>query len=318
MKVSGKGKKYDCILGVSGGTDSSYLAYWAKQQGLRPLVVHFDNGWNSELAVKNIQSICDKLGFELFTLIINWEEFKQLQLAYLKAGVIDIEVLTDHAIMATIYEIARKQKIRYTLSGFNYATEAIMPVGWTHEKKDFRNIKDINKQYGKLKIKQFPHVNFLKKFYIHYLTKFESIPVLNYINYNKEKAKEILINELGWRDYGGKHYESTFTKFYQAYILPKKFGVDKRIAHLSNLICSGQITKEAAYKELEEPLYSPNELKSDKEYVAKKFDLTVEEFDKIMEYPPRSHFDFKTENDLWNSYFNMIKRVKFWKRVKVK
>ncbi|MBS1635471.1 MAG: N-acetyl sugar amidotransferase [Bacteroidetes bacterium] len=314
IKKNGQGHDYDCILGVSGGTDSSYLAYWAHQQGLRPLVVHFDNGWNSELAVENIQRICDKLGFSLQTYVINWEEFKQLQLAYLRAGVIDIEALTDHAIYATIYKIASKYKIRYTLSGFNYATEAIMPKGWVFDKTDFTNIRDINEKYGKAKIKSFPHITFLKKFWFSIFLKIESIQVLNYIDYHKEQAKDVLKKELGWRDYGGKHYESIFTKFYQAYILPTKFHVDKRKAHLSTLICSGQITKSEAKLELQKPLYDPQDLVQEKEYVLKKLGLSETEFDKIMASPPRKHTDFKTQQRLWERYFRLIQILRPWKK----
>ncbi len=311
IKQSGGNKRFNCIIGVSGGVDSSYLAYWGKENGLKPLVVHFDNGWNSELATENIRNICDKLGFELQTHVINWEEFKELQLAYIRAGVIDIEALTDHAILSTIYEIAEKYKIRYTLSGFNFATEAVMPKGWVFDKSDWSNIEDIYSKYGSgKKIRTFPHMSFYKKLYYHWFLKLESIQVLNYIPYNKQDAKKLIAEKLAWRDYGGKHYESIFTKFYQAYILPVKFKVDKRRAHLSNLVCSGQITKEEALREMEKPLYSESELKNEKEYVLKKLGLKEEEFDQLMKQPARSHLDFKTEKTLWNRYFRLIKTLK--------
>jgi N-acetyl sugar amidotransferase len=312
MKLAGKGKSYDCILGVSGGTDSSYMAYWAKEQGLRPLVAHFDNGWNSELAAKNIENICKKLGFELQTIVINWPEFKALQLSYLKAGVIDIEALTDHAIYATITRIARDHKIKYTLSGFNYATEAIMPKGWVFDKGDWENIKDIYAKHGSgLSIKTFPHVSFWKKLYYHWFLKLETIQVLNYIPYSKQMAKEIITRELDWKDYGGKHFESVFTKFYQIYILPKKFGVDKRKAHLSNLICSGQLTKEQALQELNLPLYNDNDMAADKEYVLKKLGLSESEFDLYLQEKPRLHTEFKTEKRMWERYFKFVNILKF-------
>jgi N-acetyl sugar amidotransferase len=312
MKAAGKGKTYDCILGVSGGTDSSYMAYWAKQVGLRPLVAHFDNGWNSELAAKNIENICAKLGFELQTIVINWPEFRELQLAYLRAGVIDIEALTDHAIYATITKIARQHGIKYTLSGFNYATEAVMPKGWVFDKGDWENIKDIYAKHGSgIPIKTFPHVSFYKKLYYHWFLKLETIQVLNYIPYSKQMAKDIITKELDWKDYGGKHFESVFTKFYQVYILPKKFKVDKRRAHLSNLICSGQITKEAALQELELPLYDEKEMAFEKEYILKKFDMTESEFDQYIQSPPRLHSDFKTESKMWEKYFKLINLLKF-------
>lgn len=313
IKQDGKNKPYDCILGVSGGVDSTYLAYWVKQVGLRPLVVHFDNGWNSELATANITNICEKLGFELNTHVINWEEFKELQLAYIRAGVVDIEALTDHAIMATIYKIAVKYKLRYTISGFNYATEAVMPKGWVFDKGDWENISDIYAKFGNGKpIRTFPYIGFYKKLYYHWLLKLESIQVLNYIHYNKAEAKKLITTELSWRDYGGKHYESVFTKFYQAYILPVRFGIDKRKAHLSNLICSGQMTREQALEELKKPLYeSEAERAQEKHYVLKKLGLSEAEFDSLMAQPARRHEDFKTEIKLWERYFKLINILKF-------
>lgn len=315
IKEAGKNKPYDCILGVSGGTDSSYMAYWAKEQGLRPLITHCDNGWNSELAVKNIENICSKLQFELHTIVINWEEFKELQLAYLRAGVIDIEVLTDHAIYASILKVAKKYKIKYTLNGFNFATEAVMPKGWVFDKKDWENINDIYNKYGNGKlIKSYPHLNFYQKLFYHWFLKLESIQVLNYIDYNKDNAKQIITDKLGWKDYGGKHFESAFTKFYQIYILPTKFKVDKRKAHLSNLICSGQITKQEALKELENPLYTDIELQEDLNYVLKKIGMSANEFDGLMKEPARLHTDFKTEKENWEKYFKLIKAIRFWKK----
>lgn len=310
IKAAGKGREYDCILGVSGGVDSSFLAYWAKENGLRPLIVHFDNGWNSELAVENIRKICDKLGFSLQTYVINWEEFKNLQIAYLKAGVIDIEVLTDHAVIATIYKIARKYGLKYTINGFNYASEAIMPKGWVFDKMDFLNIKDINNKYGTIPIKTFPHITFSKRLLYTLLFKMESLKVLNYIDYNKEKTKTLLKEKLDWTDYGGKHYESTFTKFYQAYILPTKFKVDKRRAHLANLVCSGQITREMAFEELKLPLYEEKDLRQEKEYILKKLGMKEDEFDKIMKGPIRKHKEFKTEVILWERYFRLLNILK--------
>lgn len=314
IKEVGKKRQYDCILGLSGGVDSSYLAQWAKEAGLRPLVIHFDNGWNSELAVGNIQKICSSLNFDLNTFVINWDEFKSLQLAYLRAGVVDVEVLTDHAIIATISRYAKKYRIRYTLSGFNLATEAIMPKGWVFDKTDWENIKDIYQHYGVGKrIRSFPHTSFYQKLINHWFYKLESVQVLNYLPYNKFEAKRIIADKLGWRDYGGKHYESVFTKFYQAYILPIKFGIDKRRAHLSNLICSGQMSKEEALIELENPLYEQSVLSDEKRYVLKKLGLTEEEFELIMKQPPRKHEDFKTEKLLWDRYFRLIKLLKFKK-----
>jgi N-acetyl sugar amidotransferase len=320
MKTRGRGKKYDCILGLSGGTDSSYLAWWANQQGLRPLVVHMDNGWNSELAVKNIENICTRLGWDLHTHVIDWEEFRELQLSYLRAGVIDIEALTDHAIYAIIYKLARKYRIKYTLSGYNYATEAIMPKGWTYNKRDYENIQDIYRHFGRGKtIKTFPHLSFWGSLWYHWFLKIENINVLNYLPYQKEEAKKIISAELGWRDYGGKHFESVFTKFYQIYILPLKFGVDKRKCHLSNLICSGQITKEQALEEMNKPLYDQSEINEEKHFVLKKFGLSEQEFEEIMKGPVRSHESFRTNKELWRRYFKVVGAINaFLKAIRLK
>jgi N-acetyl sugar amidotransferase len=312
IKKDGKNKPYDCILGLSGGVDSSYMAYLAKKVGLRPLVVHFDNGWNSELAVKNIENIISKLDFDLHTLVVDWEEFKDLQRAYLLASVIDIEVITDHAIRATLFKLAANHKINYFLSGYNVVTEAILPSAWVYNKSDAVNIIDIHKHFGKVPLKTFPLLTPFKKRYYTVGLKIKSVPLLNYVDYNKEKVKEILKKELDWKDYGGKHYESVFTRFYQGYILPEKFKVDKRKAHLSTLICSGQITKEEALEDLRKPIYDEALLKQDFEFVLKKLDFTKEAFDKIMQIPPVPHTKFKTET---YSYFDKFPIFKPFKNV---
>lgn len=301
IKEYGQGKQYDCLLGLSGGLDSSYVAYLAKQKGLRPLCVHFDNGWDTETAVQNIHCIVNKLGFDLKTYVIDWEEFKDLQLAYLKASVIDIEVLTDHAIYGTVYRLAKEQDIKYMLSGHNVATEGVLPYCWTYNKKDYVNIKAIHKEYGKRKLKSFPFLDKQLKEYIK-KSKIESVDCLNWVPYEKEGVKQLLKEELGWKDYGGKHHESIWTRFYQCYILPRKFGVDKRKAHLSSLICSGQMTKEEALEEMKSPVYDPQLLKTDMDYVLKKLELTQEKFDELMKLPIRKHRDFETEGSFFNYY----------------
>jgi len=306
IKAEGKGKRYDCLIGLSGGVDSTYVAYLVKQFGLRPLAVHLDNGWDSELAVQNVEHVITKLGFDLFTLVVNWEEFKDIQLAYLRASVVDIEVVSDHAIFATMYKLAKEHNTGYIISGTNIVTEYIMPPSWIYQKMDFKNLKDIHDQYGKMKIKTYPTFDFKKHVYYSAVLKLNPISILNYVPYNKKEVKEIIKKELGWRDYGGKHYESVFTKFYQAYILPEKFKIDKRKAHLSTLICSGQMTREEALFDLEQPLYAPNELKSDKEYVLKKFGLSEKEFEEIMHLPIKKHSDFKTDKRLKEVYMNLL------------
>ena len=309
IKDQGKGKPYDCLIGLSGGVDSTYVAWLVKQHGLRPLAVHLDNGWNSELAVMNIENIVRKLNFDLYTLVVDWEEFKDIQLAYLKASVVDIEVVSDHAIFATMYKLAKEKKISYIVSGTNVVTEYIMPPSWLYKKMDFANLNDIQNKFGTKKLKTYPTFDFKKYVYYSAALKLTPISILDYINYVKSDAKQIITRELSWRDYGGKHYESTFTKFYQAYILPQKFKIDKRKAHLSTLICSGQMTREEALNELSKPLYSAEELKTDKEYVLKKFGLRETQFQEIMSLPRRNHGDFKSDTPLKEKYMSLLRKT---------
>jgi N-acetyl sugar amidotransferase len=308
IKDFGKDKKYDCLIGLSGGVDSSYVAYLAKKFGLNALCVHFDNGWNTELAVMNIQNIVNKLGFDLTTYVIDWNEFRDLQLAYLHASVVDIEVLTDHAIYGSMFNIAKKHNIKYVLGGHNVVTEGVLPYHWTYNKKDYINIKDIHKKFGKSKIKTYPFLDRKLKRTIK-KSGIEFINYLNWVPFVKDEIKEILKKELNWRDYGGKHHESIWTRFYQGIILPNKFNIDKRKAHLSSLICSGQISKTDALKELQKPHYDPMLLKSDFEFVLKKLGLKKQEFEQIMNLPVRSHFEFEIEGSFFN-YYPFLKPLK--------
>jgi N-acetyl sugar amidotransferase len=306
IKEKGKGKAYDCLIGLSGGVDSSYVAWLVKQHGLRPLAVHLDNGWNSELAVKNIENIISRLGIDLYTLVINWEEFKDIQLSYLRASVVDIEVVSDHAIFSTMYKLAKEKKIGYIISGTNLVTEYIMPPSWLYRKMDFANLTDIHNRYGTRPLKTYPTFNFRKHVYYSALLKLRPVSILNYISYKKEAAKALLQKELDWKDYGGKHYESVFTKFFQAYILPVKFHIDKRKAHLSTLICSGQLSRGQALLELDRPLMTPAETAADKIYVLKKLGLSVKEFEDIMGLPVNKHTAFKTDTHLHNQYMRIL------------
>lgn len=315
IKEAGKGVPYDCLIGLSGGVDSTYVAYLVKELGLRPLAVHLDNGWNSELAVKNIENIISRLNIDLFTLVVNWEEFKDIQLSYLKASVVDIEVVSDHAIFATMYKLAKEKKISYIISGTNVVTEYIMPSGWLYKKMDFANLRDIHSRYGKRKLKTYPTFDFKKYVYYSAVLRLTPISILNYVPYNKQEVKELITRELGWRDYGGKHYESIFTKFYQAYILPEKFKIDKRKAHLSTLICSGQMTRGEALKEMEQPLYPEADLKQDKEYVLKKLGLDEAAFTAIMQAPIHKHEDFKTDTRLKEGYMNFLRKTEKLRRI---
>ena len=311
IKLKGIGKKYDCLLGVSGGVDSSYLAYLCSIYGLRPLIIHFDNGWNSELSVLNIQNLLDKLGFDFETLVINWVEFKDLQLSYFKAGVVDLEFPTDHAILASMFKIAKKHNIKFVLSGHNVVTEGTyLPKSWVHSKLDYLNLKDIHKQYGSIKLKTYPYLSFIKRLYNFYNSQFEYIQLLNLVDYNKFEVKKKLVSELSWKDYGGKHFESIFTRFYQGYILPNKFNIDKRVFHYSCLVQSKQITREQAIKLLQEPIYDINLLESDKKYVLKKLNFNEATFEDYMRAPIRKHNEFKSEQKYWNKYFFVIKQIK--------
>jgi N-acetyl sugar amidotransferase len=309
IKSDGRGKRYDCLIGLSGGVDSTYVAWLARQYGLRPLAVHLDNGWDSELAVKNVENIITRCGFDLYSLVIDWEEFRDIQLAYLYASVVDIEVVSDHAIFASMYKLAREHNTGYIISGTNIVTEFIMPPSWLYDKMDFANLKDIHDRFGKKKLNTYPYFDFKKHVYYSAVLRLNPISILNYVPYNKKEVKEIIKKELDWRDYGGKHYESQFTKFYQAYILPEKFHIDKRKAHLSTLICSGQITKSEALLEMEKPLYDHAQLKADKEYVMKKFGLSQEEFEKIMHLPVKKHGAFKSDRKMKERYMNMLIRT---------
>ena len=296
----------------------SYLLFFPfslKKLGLRPLAVHLDNGWNSELAVHNINEIVNILDIDLYTLVVDWQEFRSIQLAYLKASVVDIEIVSDHAIFSTMFQLAKKRKIPYIISGTNVATEFIMPESWLFRKMDFANLNDINNQFGTKKLKTYPTFKF--KDYIYYTGVLKLLPfsILDYIDYNKAEAKEIIQKELNWRDYGGKHYESQFTKFYQAYILPAKFGIDKRKAHLSTLICSNQITRDEALEELHKPLYDQIELDRDRTFFLKKLGLNEEEFEDIMKNPPRPHSDFKTDEGKRIKYMNMLRKTEKYRKI---
>ena len=304
IKDEGRGRKYDCILGVSGGVDSTYLAYYAHKAGLRALCVHLDNGWDSELAVKNIEKMVSAFGFDLYTYVINWEEFKDIQLSYFKANVVDIEAVSDIAILSTLDKVCMEQKIRHSLVGLNVATEITLPESWIC--KNVANLRDIHKTWGTKPLKSFPLSSPIRRRIIARTKPFMHWAPLNYLPYVKEESKEIIRTELGWRDYGGKHYESIFTRFYQGYILPNKFHIDKRKAHLSNLIFSGQMKKEEALKELAKPIYPAEAFRSDYEFVLKKLGFSEENFEKYMEAPAVPHSKY----DLSLSLFDELEYLK--------
>lgn len=292
IKASGAGRAYDCILGLSGGVDSSYVAYLAMKNGLRPLIVHLDNSWNSELAVKNIENIINRTGFEYFNYVIDWEEFKDVQLAYLKASVIDIEVVTDQAIFAMLHIKAHELGIKYILFGDNPKSERTMPSGWNYQKNDLANMRAIHRRYGRKKLRSYPLMGLYDLDWYRKVAGISYVSLLHYIDVPIPEMKATLEREFGWRDYLWKHCESVFTQFYQGYILPKKFGVDKRKAHITDEVLFDAITRDEAIRRLEEPYYTDEQLREDYDFVTRKFGLTPQEFEEIMALPPVPHSDF--------------------------
>jgi N-acetyl sugar amidotransferase len=318
IKEAGKGKTYDCILGVSGGLDSTYLALLAKRNGLRPLLVHFDNGWNSELAIKNIENIVNRLGFGLHTFVMDWEEFRDIQRAYFKASVVDVEVPTDQFIFAALHRIAYQNGIRFILAGNNVVSESINPEGWVYKNKlDLVNLKAIHKKYGALRLKNLPRLGLYERYFYEAIKGIQTVNFLDLIPYEKDKVTEEIQRELDWKDYGGKHYESVFTRFYQGYYLPVKFNIDKRRAHWSNLILSGQATREQAIRALENPTYSPKDQLADRDYTIKKLGLTLNEWKEIMEAPPVRHESFATDQAPRYQFFFLIFRAVLFLPVRI-
>lgn len=297
IKAYGSGKPYDCIIGLSGGVDSSYLAVKVVEWGLKPLAVHVDAGWNSELAVKNIEQIVSKLNIDLVTHVVDWEDMKDLHLAFLRSHVANQDIPQDHAYFAALYSYATRSGIKYVISGTNYATESILPQAWGYDAMDARHVKAIHKRFGSHAIKKFPIISFWQ-YYIYFprILQMQVVAPLNFIPYVKEEAIDLLEREYGWRYYGGKHYESRWTRFYQAHYLPMKFGYDKRKAHLASLVVSGQMTRDAALAELDKPLYTNNELAEDMAFVAKKLGLTVDELQAFIDAPPHPHNEYPTNS----------------------
>ena len=293
MKADGSGKDYDCIIGVSGGVDSTYVAYLVKELGLRPLAVHFDNGWNSELAVSNIEKVLNLLNIDLYTYVVDWEEYRDLQLSFLKASTPDGEIPTDHAIYALLYKMASKYNLKYIIKGQNIKTEGILAPTWAQGHLDWKYIKSVQKQFGNKKLKSFPHLSLFDIFYFLRIKSIKAIAILDYIDYNKKTAMDVLQNKLGWVYYGGKHYESVYTRFYQGYLLPTKFHIDKRRGHISTLICSGEISRDEALEEIKKDPYPDEQLKAqDIEFAMKKLGISESEFKTILSSPVRSINDY--------------------------
>jgi aminotransferase len=289
IKHKGIGKEYDAILGLSGGIDSSYLALKSKEWGLRLLVVHVDGGWNSEVAVSNIEKLVDYCGYELITHVINWNEMRDLQLSYLMSGVSNQDVPQDHAFFASLYHFAVKNKVPTILSGGNLATEGIAP-NWMYDAMDALNLDAIHKKHGSVSLTTFPRISFLKRYFWYPVVhRLRVIRPLNYLQYTKQVAIQELKSSIDWRDYGRKHGESHFTKFYQNYYLPERYGYDKRKPHLSSLIVTEQMTRDEAILKLNEPLYSADELERDIDYVSNKLQISRDELVKLFCLPLRNH-----------------------------
>lgn len=299
IKEEGKNKKYDCIVGVSGGRDSTYTLYTTVKLGLRPLAVHFDNGWNSDLAVQNIKNACTRLGVDLHTHVADWEEFRDMQKAFLKASVSDAEVPTDWVIFSVLFKEAAREKVKYIIHGHSFRTEGTTPLTWTY--MDGKYVNYIQKAFGSKKIKSFPVMNMTDYLYFTFFKRIRQIRLLYFLPYNEAEILQMLKSELGWQDYGGKHHESKYTGFFQSYILTRKFGIDKRKLHYSALIRSGQMNREDALEKVKHDPYNGGlEMVN---YCLKKLEFTQEEFDEIMNTAPRSFLDYE-------SYYKLVRSMK--------
>lgn len=302
IKQAGSGKDFDCIIGMSGGIDSSYLTYMVKEElGLRPLVFHVDAGWNSQEAVNNIEKLVDKLELDLYTEVIDWAEMRDLQLAFFKSGVPHIDTPQDHAFFATMYKFAEQHNVRYILTGANFSTECIRnPIEWMYYQSDSIQLRDIHRQFGTKPLVNFPTTSILRhKVYLPCIKGIKVIRPLNYLPYIKEQAIKLLVEKFGWQSYPQKHFESRFTKFYEGYWLLKKFGYDTRRVQYSSLIVTNQMTREAALKKLENPPCDEDTIKQEFEFVATKLGISVEELQSYMDAPNKSYKDYKSQESIY-------------------
>lgn len=302
IKNAGKGREFDCVLGISGGVDSAYLAYIAHKAGLRILAVHVDAGWNTEVAVDNIKKMCSKLGIDLHTIVVDWPTMKELQRAYMFSGLPNLDVPQDHAFLAGTIEYTKRYGIKYMLNGSNYATEGILPTNYGYSALDFYNIADVYKKCGrgKVSLKKYPKMNLLEYAMV-YVGKTKRVNLLNYIDYSKAKAIETLHREFEWNYYGGKHFESRFTKFFQSYYLPKKFSYDKKRAHISSLIVGGELSREQGLLDMQDDsVYTEAQMIEDRDYILKKLDISLDEWDHIMNMPNKTEDDYKNNKKLVN------------------
>jgi len=307
IQRQGRGKDYDCIVGVSGGTDSTYLLYLARQLGLRPLAVHFDNGWNSETAVSNIKQALNVLDTDLQTYVVDWDEFKDVLIAYLKASLPWADAPTDLAIDATLYRVAAAEGVRTILNGSSFRTEGKMPAEWTYT--DGRMARTIQRRLGTVPFRSYPNLTLAQFARYTFLKRIHTLRPLNFIDYHKDQAREVIERELGWRYYGGHHHESIYTRFVYCYLLPVKFGVDKRIVTHSALVRSGEMTRQAALDDLERPALPPDRVAEDVAYVRGKLGLSQDAFDAILAAPARSFRDYPSYYPLFEKLAGVMHRV---------
>jgi N-acetyl sugar amidotransferase len=313
IKAAGKGRDFDCIIGMSGGIDSSYLTYLAKEQfGLRPLVFHVDAGWNSQEAVNNIEKLVDGLGLDLYTEVINWEEMRDLQVAFFKSGVSHIDTPQDHAFFATMYKFAVDNNVKYILTGANLSTECIRnPVEWMYYQSDAVQLRDIHRKFGTRPLTSYPVTSILRhKIYLPYIKGIKVVRPLNSIPYIKQDAIELLVDKFGWQPYPQKHFESRFTRFYEGYWLPKKFGYDTRRVQFSSLIVTGQMTRDEALAKLEQSPYDEASIHRDFEYVANKLGITVAQLQGYMDAPNRSYHDYRSQEHIYSLGSWMMKALR--------
>ncbi|MCT7601872.1 N-acetyl sugar amidotransferase [Aliarcobacter butzleri] len=319
IKKDGKNRDFDCIIGLSGGLDSSYTAYVAKNiMGLRPLLLHVDAGWNTDQAVENIEKLVDGLGLDLYTEVINWEEMKDLQLAFLKSQISDQDLPQDVAFFSGLYKFARKHNIKYVLTGGNHSTECCRePEEWGgYPGIDKTLVKDIHSKFGTKPLKTFPIVDILKyKILYKYIYKMEVFRPLNYVRYIKSEAEKTLNDLYGWKKFQHKHHESRFTRFYEDYWMPKKFGYEKRRAHFSSLIMTGQMTREEALKRISSPEMSEDFLDKEFQYVANKLDITKEDLTEIFNGKNKTYNDYKNKRFLIGIGANIMRRLGLEKRL---
>jgi N-acetyl sugar amidotransferase len=309
MRLNGQGSEYDCILGLSGGLDSSYLALKVHESGLRPLVMHVDAGWNTELAVSNIEAVVKYCGFDLHTHVVDWEDMRDLHLSYLRAAVANQDVPQDHIFFASLYHFATSNGIRYILSGGNLATESIFPAAWHGSAMDAINLKAIHKKYGERKLAHYKTISFFDCYiWYPFIKKMRTFRPLNYMPYNKVEALNELQEKVGYKPYLRKHGESLFTKVFQNYYLPEKFGMDKRRPHFSSMVVSGQMTRDEALAKLSESLYEANDLEVDLTFFCKKLRISRQEFNELMRAPTHHYSDFPN----WDWRYKNLKRVQMW------